>query len=90
MMTFNDYRILAAILSDDDKDKGIIAIKGTTKTEIKTKTELSSSKINNTLSSLVKDELVSNGLKQNNCNTYIITKKGLEELLKMKGVVEND
>lgn len=86
MITQNDYNILEAIIDKDDKQKGTIQIKGTTKKEIISKTNLSMTKVNTTLYKFLSEGLIEKGLSIKNAQTYILTKKGLAEYIKLKGV----
>lgn len=90
MITLSDFQILKSILDKDDKDKGIIPTRGTTKREIMDKTGLSITKVNTSLYGFIKDGLVEQGLKIKNTNTYCLTKLGIKEILKLKGDTIND
>lgn len=90
MFTQNDYKILEAIIDKSDEDKGIIKTKGTTKREILDKTQLSLSKVTVTLGILESHRFIENGLKVKNAKSYILTEKGMEELLKMKGMYKDE
>lgn len=90
MFTQNDYKILEAIIDKSDEDKGIIKTKGTTKREILDKTQLSLSKVTVTLGILESHGFIENGLKVKNAKSYILTEKGMEELLKMKGMYKDE
>lgn len=86
MFTYNEYCILESIIDRNDKDKGFIKTKGTTKKEIQTKTNLSTTKISTTLIKFQAHGLIELALKVKNCNSYILTEKGMQELLDMKGM----
>lgn len=90
MFTQNDYFILESILDKEDKNKGNIKTSGTTKKEIIEKTKLSLSKVTVTLGILESHGLIENGLKVKNAKSYIVTEKGMEELLKMKGMYKDE
>lgn len=90
MFTQNDYKILEAIIDKTDEDKGIIKTKGTTKREVLDKTQLSLSKVTITLGILESHGFIENGLKVKNAKSYILTEKGMEELLKMKGMYKDE
>lgn len=90
MFTQNDYYILESILDKEDKNKGSIKTRGTTKKEIIEKTKLSLSKVTVTLGILESHGLIENGLKVKNAKSYIVTEKGMEELLKMKGMYKDE
>lgn len=90
MFTQNDYKILEAIIDKTDEDKGIIKTKGTTKREVLDKTQLSLSKVTLTLGILESHGFIENGLKVKNAKSYILTEKGMEELLKMKGMYKDE
>ena len=90
MFTQNDYKILEAIIDKTDEDKGIIKTKGTTKKEVLDKTQLSLSKVTITLGILESHGFIENGLKVKNAKSYILTEKGMEELLKMKGMYKDE
>ena len=90
MFTQNDYFILESILDKDDQDKGNIKTQGTTKKEIMDKTKLSISKVTITLGILESHGLIEHGLKVKNAKSYIVTEKGMEELLKMKGMYKDE
>ena len=86
MITINDYNVLKSIISKEDKEKGMIPTKGTTKREIIDKTGLSITKIDISIYSFLKAGLIEEALKIKNSKTYCITDKGLQKLLKLKGV----
>ena len=90
MFTQNDYYILESILDKDDENKGNIKTSGTTKKEILEKTKLSLSKVTVTLGILESHGFIENGLKVKNAKSYIVTEKGMEELLKMKGMYKDE
>lgn len=90
MFTQNDYKILEAIIDKSDESKGIIKTKGTTKKEVLDKTQLSLSKVTITLGILESHGFIENGLKVKNAKSYILTEKGMEELLKMKGMYKDE
>lgn len=85
MFTQNDYAILEAIVDRNDADKGIIKTKGTTKKEIMSKTNLSITKVTNTLLHFENKGLISQALKVRNSKSYTLTEEGVAELFKMKG-----
>ena len=80
MLTMNDYKILQAIISREDKTKGITKINGTTINEIVEKTGLSIRKVRDTKEKLIKLGFIKEGVKIVNQKTFLITKLGLEEL----------
>lgn len=87
MQSVSDLNILLAIVDKDSKStRGRILADGTTKKEIKEITNLSMTKISQTLSLFIGQGLVERGLNKKNANTFVITEKGMEELLKFKGV----
>lgn len=90
MFTQNDYYILESILDKSDEDKGMIKTKGTTKKEIIDKTKLSLSKVTLTLGMLESHGYIEVGLKVKNAKSYIVSEKGMEELLKMKGMYKDE
>ena len=90
MFTQNDYKILEAIIDKSDESKGIIKTKGTIKKEVLDKTQLSLSKVTITLGILESHGFIENGLKVKNAKSYILTEKGMEELLKMKGMYKDE
>lgn len=90
MFTQNDYFILESILDKENESKGNIKTQGTTKKEIMDKTKLSLSKVTITLGILKSHGLVEQGLKVKNAKSYIVTEKGMEELLKMKGMYKDE
>lgn len=90
MFTLNDFYILRAIIDKNDKDKGIVKFKGTTKKEIQEKTKLSLPKITNALTDFINQGYVDYGLKIKQSKTYIVTQKGNEELLKAGGKLKDE
>jgi predicted transcriptional regulator len=86
MMTQNDFKILQNILNEDDKSKGTIKTNGTTKKELMEKTGMSITKVTNTLLYFQSQGLVENGLMIKNSKSYIVTEKGMKELLELKGM----
>lgn len=90
LFTQNDYYILESILDKNDDSKGLIKTKGTTKKEIITKTNLSLSKVTLTLGMLESHGYIEVGLKVKNAKSYIVSEKGMEELLKMKGMYKDE
>lgn len=86
MITQNDFKILQNILSENDKTKGTIKTNGTTKKEIMEKTGMSTTKVTNTLLNFYNQGLIENGLSVKNAKSYIVTEKGLKELLELKGM----
>ena len=90
MFTQNDYYILEAILDEGDETKGVIKTKGTTKKEIMDKNKLSLSKVTITLGILESHGYIEVGLKVKNAKSYIVSEKGMEELLKMKGMYKDE
>jgi predicted transcriptional regulator len=90
VITLNDYSILQAIIDEDDDEKGFIKTKGTTKKEIQDKTNLSTTKITTTLIKFQAQELIELALKVKNSNSYVLTEKGMTELLGMKGMLKNE
>lgn len=86
MITQNDFKILQSILSETDKTKGTIKTNGTTKKEIMDKTGMSITKVTNTLLNFYNQGLIENGLSVKNAKSYIVTEKGLKELLELKGM----
>ena len=89
MLTMNDYKILQAIISRDDKTKGITKINGTTINEIVEKTGLSVRKVRETKEKLIKLGFIKEGIKIVNQKTFLITKLGLEELKDTIGGYKN-
>ncbi len=84
-MTQNDYEILASILDKNDEEKGVIPTKGTTVTEILSKTNLSRTKIGNTLAVFLKYGLVEYGLSVKNAKSFILSDKGMKKIFEIKG-----
>lgn len=78
MTTMNDYRILQAILDDNDETKGISKLNGTTRLEIQKKTEKSLSKIAQSLNAFIKDGLVEEGIGEGRTKKYILTSAGVD------------
>lgn len=87
MFTQNDYKILQAILDKGNNQKGMIMTNGTTKQEIITKTGLSITKVTNTLLSFEASGYIKPALKVKNAKSYIVTQKGSQEIINMKGMV---
>ena len=90
MFTQNDYKILLSILDKDDKKKGIVMTNGTTKLELMQKTGLSITKVTNTLLNFESSGYIEPALKVKNAKSYVVTNKGMKELMSMKGVYENE
>jgi predicted transcriptional regulator len=86
MITQNDFKILQNILDENDKTKGNIKTNGTTKKEIMDKTGMSTTKVTNTLLNFYNQGLIDNGLSVKNAKSYIVTEKGMKELLELKGM----
>ena len=84
MLTMNDYKILQAIISREDKTKGITKIN-----EIVEKTGLSVRKVRDTKEKLIKLGFIKEGIKIVNQKTFLITKLGLEELKDTIGGYKN-
>jgi len=82
MASINDYYILSAIADDEDVEKGIIKVKGTTKEEIQSKlqTKLSLTKITNTLEMFKKEGYVQDGIAVGKRKTFVITDAGLNKV----------
>ena len=80
----SDYKILMAIMDEHDRRIGRCGAFGTTRADIASKVNLSLKKISDTLSMFIEDGLVKPGPKQARANTYLITDKGLAELVKVK------
>ena len=78
--TENDYRIMKAILDQNDKDKGRRRDKGTTIVEIEEKTNLSSRKIRDTLKKCIDCGYVVEGIRLIRTKTFLITTDGFNEL----------
>ena len=89
MFTQNDYEILKAIMDKDNNQKGIIMTNGTTKQEIITKTGLSITKVTNTLLSFEAKGFIEPALKVKNAKSYMISDKGINEILSMEGMINN-
>ena len=89
MLTMNDYKILQAIISREDKTKGVTKINGTTINEIVEKTGLSVRKVRDTKEKLIKLGFIKEGIKIVNQKTFLITKLGLEELKDTIGGYKN-
>lgn len=89
MLTMNDYKILQAIISREDKTKGITKINGTTINEIVEKTGLSVRKVRDTKEKLIRLGFIKEGIKIVNQKTFLITKLGLEELKDTIGGYKN-
>ncbi|HDK7176575.1 TPA: ArsR family transcriptional regulator [Clostridium botulinum] len=80
IFTENDYRILKAIIDRNDTKKGLCKGNGTTVKEIIEKTELSDKKVRQTLKKFEKLGFIDKGLKIIRADTFMLTKKGFEEL----------
>lgn len=86
--TLADYNILHSFVKKKDetnKYKGTNAFYGMTINEIMGITGLSSTKVRNTISNMLRDGLVANGVKNKNSNTYFITEEGKNRLKELKG-----
>lgn len=90
MFTQNDFKILKAIISEKDKTKGIIPNNGTTKTEIANATGLSKTKIVATIIRFQNEGYIKQGLKIRNAQSFILTEKGMKELMLSKGEDVNE
>lgn len=87
MATRNDYRILQAILDENDDTKGISKLNGTTRLEIQAKTKdessektLSLSKIAQALKYFMDEGLVEEGINEGKTKSYILTPEGVDIL----------
>ena len=78
--SLNDIKILQKFGSKDDVAKGMTALKALDLNEIIERTQLSSSKVRDTLSKFIVEELVAYGVKRGHRKTYYITNKGLQKL----------
>lgn len=85
MITVSDYDILRNIIDKNSKTKGVIPTEGTTIKELVEKTSLSDRKIRLTISNFLKDGLIDFGLAIKNSKSYIVTDKGLAEIIKIAG-----
>lgn len=85
MITQNDHRILVAITDKNDKEKGIVPSKGTTKKEIIESTNLSNTKVSTTLKTFLAEGYIEYGLSVKNAKSYILTEKGLKFHIESKG-----
>lgn len=91
VFTENDYKIMKSILDKNDKDKGRCKTKATTIEEIKSKTDLSITKIRNTLNLFIENGFVMEGVKQGRTKTYMVTKEGMRELNSLRvNIVEKE
>ena len=86
MITQNDFKILQSILDEKDKTKGVIKTNGTTKREIMECTGMSITKVTNTLLNFYNQGLIESGLSVKNAKSYIVTEKGMIELMNLKGM----
>ena len=86
MLTLNDYEVLKAIKDKHDKKKGILKTRGTSKKEIIIKTNLSYSKVSQSINKFINDGLIEQGLSVRTSKTYCLTDKGLEEILTLGGI----
>ena len=85
MFTQNDFKILKAIISEKDNTKGIVPYNGTTKSEIIESTGLSKPKVYSTIIRFQNEGYIMQGLKVKNAQSFILTEKGLKELMLSKG-----
>lgn len=85
MFTQNDFKILKAIISEKDNTKGIVASNGTTKAEVIKATGLSKPKVFATITRFQNEGFITQGLKVKNAQSFILTEKGLKELMLSKG-----
>lgn len=91
IFTENDYRIMKSILDKNDKNKGRCKTKATTIEEIRLKTNLSVTKIRNTLNLFIEHGFVIEGVKQRRTKTYMVTTQGLAELNSLRiNIVEKE
>ena len=72
-MTYKDYQILSSLLDRDDKEKGIIATKGLTVTEICRKTSTSGTKVRTSIANFLVLGYIEEGLWVKNAKSYILT-----------------
>lgn len=77
MTTLNDYRVLMAIVDADNDTKGISKLNGTTRAEIQQKTNISLSKIAQSLNKFIDEGLVEEGIGDGRTKKYIVTKAGI-------------
>lgn len=85
-MNISDYVIMKSIMDQDDREKGVSKLKGSTIKEIMDKSELSSSRVRQGIKDLIKLGFVDNGLGVKNSKTYILTKEGMKTLKDIKGL----
>ena len=84
MYTKMDYTILKAITTKNDRNKGLSLGNGTTYDEIIRKTGASASKVRKTISNFIEDGFIQRGLNDGRLKTFILTRKGIEELQNVK------
>lgn len=77
MTTLNDYRVLMSIVDADDDTKGISKLNGTTRAEIQQKTNISLSKIAQSLNKFMDEGLVEQGIGEGRTKKYIVTAAGM-------------
>lgn len=84
-MTYKDYQILSSLLDKDDKEKGLIPIKGMTITDICEKTGTSSTKVRTCIANFIALGYIEKGLSVKNARSYILTEKGISKILELGG-----
>lgn len=84
MTTMNDYRILQAVLDENDDTKGMGILNGTTRLEIQAKTNMSLSKIAQSLNAFIEEGLVQEGIGEGRTKKYILTTEGVKTLLELQ------
>lgn len=84
-MTYKDYQILSSLLDKDDKERGLIPIKGMTIADICEKTNTSSTKVRTCIANFIALGYVEKGLSVKNARSYILTEKGISKILELGG-----
>lgn len=82
-LTENDYRVLYRVF-DKETQKGFSRANGSTIEEIKSKIDLSESKIRDALKTLEEYGYVNLGIKKVRKNTYYITALGMDDLKNLR------
>lgn len=78
-LTENDYKVLSKVF-DTKNDKGFSRVSASTIEDIKSRLELSDSKVRSAIRTLCEYGFVETGVKKGKKITYYITNEGLKEL----------
>ena len=79
----NDYKILSCVV-DRENNRGLTIGRGSTLKQIVDKTGLSLVKVRTTISILLQQDLIIEGVKRIKAKTYCISQKGSNKLMELR------